>query len=101
MRTILRTITACLLCACLLGTGAVAETATLTGTGSGNSGEITVQVTLTDEAISDVQVLSHSETLGISDPAIEQIPAAIVAANSADVDIVSGATNTSRGSSRR
>ena len=48
-------------------------------------------------AISDVQVLSHSETLGISDPAIEQIPAAIVAANSADVDIVSGATNTSRG----
>lgn len=44
-----------------------------------------------------MQVLSHSETLGISDPAIEQIPAAIVAANSADVDIVSGATNTSRG----
>ena len=63
MRTILRTITACLLCACLLGTGAVAETATLTGTGSGNNGEITVQVTLTDGAISDVQVLSHSETL--------------------------------------
>lgn len=44
-----------------------------------------------------MQVLSHSETLGISDPAIKQIPAAIVAANSADVDIVSGATNTSRG----
>ena len=46
-------------------------------------------------AISDVQVLSHSETLGISDPAIEQIPAAIVEAQSTDVDGVAGATVTS------
>ena len=42
-----------------------------------------------------MQVLSHSETLGISDPAIEQIPAAIVEAQSTDVDGVAGATVTS------
>ena len=45
----------------------------------------------------EVKVLEHSETAGISDPAIEKIPAAIVEAQSADVDIVSGATFTSKG----
>ena len=41
------------------------------------------------------QVLSHNETSGISDSAFEQIPAAIIEAQSADVDVVAGATKTS------
>ena len=41
-------------------------------------------------------MVSHNETPGISDPAIEQLPAAIVEANSTDVDSVSGASVTSK-----
>ena len=55
------------------------------GTGKGMHSNIEVSVTVTDGKI------------GVSDPAIEQIPAAIVAANSADVDAVAGATLTSNG----
>ncbi|MDR0389898.1 MAG: FMN-binding protein, partial [Spirochaetaceae bacterium] len=46
--------------------------------------------------ISKVEVVSHHETVGIGDAAINSLPAAIVAANSADVDVVAGATLTSR-----
>lgn len=54
-----------------------------------------VAVTIEGGAIVKVEVIEHDETPGISDPAIEGIPLAIVAANSADVDVVSGATLTS------
>lgn len=50
-----------------------------------------------DGAITSVTVDSQDETPGVSDPAIEQIPAAIVAAGSTDVDAVAGATLTSNG----
>lgn len=78
---------------------AVAETAdgVYEGTGAGLNGTIKVSVTISGGKITDVTVLEHSETAGISDPAIAQIPAAIVEAQSADVDIVSGATYTSKG----
>ena len=78
---------------------AVAETAdgVYEGTGAGLNGAIKVSVTISGGKITDVTVLEHSETAGISDPAIAQIPAAIVEAQSADVDIVSGATYTSKG----
>lgn len=61
------------------------------------NGDITVDVTLTDGVITDVSVTSHSETAGISDPALTDLPKAIVAAGSVDVDAVSGATETSNG----
>lgn len=67
------------------------------GTGKGMHSNIEVSVTVTDGKIADVTVNNHGETAGVSDPAIEQIPAAIVAANSADVDAVAGATLTSNG----
>ena len=63
--------------------------------GNGNGGELTVKVTLDGDAIAAVEILSHNETAGIADAALEQVPAAIVEANSADVDGVSGATMTS------
>lgn len=65
------------------------------GVGNGNGGELTVKVTLDGDAIAAVEILSHNETAGIADAALEQVPAAIVEANSADVDGVSGATMTS------
>ena len=54
-----------------------------------------VEVTFSANAIDSVKVVEHSETAGISDGAIENIPAAIVENQSLAVDTVSGATITS------
>ena len=67
------------------------------GSAAGRNGEISVEVTVTDGAIANVTVLEHTETEELSDPAIADVPAAIVDANSTDVDVVSGATLTSKG----
>ncbi|MFA5576877.1 MAG: FMN-binding protein [Tissierellaceae bacterium] len=67
------------------------------GTGEGKNGEITVSVEVKDGKIASVDILSHDETDGISDPAREQVPASIVEKNSTEVDTVSGATLTSEG----
>ena len=58
-------------------------------------GEVKVKVTMDGDKIAKIEVLSHNETAGISDPAFASIPAAIIAANSTEVDAVSGATKTS------
>lgn len=63
-----------------------------TGTADGHNGPLEVQVTVEGGVITAVEVLSHEETEGISDPAIADVPAAIVASNSTAVEIVSGAT---------
>ncbi len=65
------------------------------GVGTGMGGEIKVKVTRKDGVITAVEILDHHETPSISDPAIAQIPQAIVAANSVEVDAVAGATVTS------
>ena len=44
------------------------------GSANGMGGAVKVAVTVEDGKISDVEVLEHKETAGISDPAIEQIP---------------------------
>ena len=69
----------------------------LTGTADGYIGPITVAVTMDGDKIASVEVLSNSETIEIAGGALEQIPKAIVEANSPDVDVVSGATYTSKG----
>lgn len=68
-----------------------------TGVGKGNNGDIAVDVTFSDNAITNVQVMSHQETAGVSDAAIETIPTEIVTYQSLAVDAVTGATNTSKG----
>ncbi len=67
------------------------------GESKGMNEMIKVEVTVKDSVISEVKVLSHSETAGISDPALKDIPERIVQTNSHDVDVVSGATKTSNG----
>ena len=54
-----------------------------------------VHVEVKDGMIVDIKVVSHDETPGISDPAISGVPAAIIAAQALEVDVVSGATMTS------
>lgn len=61
-------------------------------TAKGNNGPVKVAVTLKNEAIEKVEVLEHTETAGLSDNAIKNIPVAIVENQSISVDTVSGAT---------
>ncbi|MDR1831943.1 MAG: flavocytochrome c [Fusobacteriaceae bacterium] len=70
---------------------------TYKGVGQGNQGEITVEVTVTGGQISSVKTVSHNETAGVADPALDRIPAAIVQAQSLSVDTVAGASMTSKG----
>lgn len=81
----------------LTASGALAMTAgTYEGEGSGIGGAVKVAVTVSENEIEKVEVLEHSETAGICDPAIERLPAEIVRKQSLAVDTVAGATITSK-----
>ncbi len=74
---------------------APSDAVTVTGTAQGINGDVTVEVTLTKDTIYSVKVTEQQETEGIGDKAIAAVPDEIVAANSTQVDAVSGATVTS------
>lgn len=73
------------------------EDGTYTGTGEGFNGPIEVEVLVEGGEITEIAVLDHSETEGVSDPAFEEVPAAIIENNTIDVETVAGATYTSTG----
>lgn len=68
---------------------------TFTASARGFGGLVTVDVTLEEGAITAVTAVGDSETAGIGSRAIDELPAKIVEANSAEVDGISGATLTS------
>lgn len=70
---------------------------TYEASGQGNNGQIKLSVTFSASAITDIKVISHEETPGISDPAFARIPQAIKKSQSLAVDTVSGATHSSKG----
>ena len=68
------------------------------GKGQGKGGlPMVVRVTKDGDAIADVEILEHYETLGLVDKCLEQMPQRIIEAQSTDVDVVTGATMTSIG----
>ena len=80
----------------LFSAGAMAMTdGTYEAEANGIGGPVKVAVTVSETAIESVEIVSHSETAGISDPAIEKIPAAIVEGQTLAVDAVAGASVTS------
>ena len=50
------------------------------GSAEGMGGTLTVKVTMDGDKIAKVEIVSHSESEGISDPAIEAVPDEIVEA---------------------
>lgn len=70
---------------------------TYTAVGQGRNGEIAVTVEFSDTEILSVEIGEHAETAGISDTAIKEMPGRIIAAQSVDIDVVSGVTMTSQG----
>lgn len=67
---------------------------TFIGEAKGHNGAIKVEVTIDNEEIKDIQVLEQQES-DFTKNVFEQLPKAMIEANSADVDIVTGATVTS------
>ena len=89
-----------LVCALFVLTSAVslAEDGTFTGTADGFGGTITVEVTVKDGVITDLEVHGEKETPEIGGAALETLIAAILEEGSAeDVEAVTGATWTSKG----
>lgn len=68
---------------------------TYTETANGRNGDVTVAVTVSTDKIESVKIVKHSETPGIGTLAVDKLPSAIVAAQTAGVDGVTGATVTS------
>ena len=102
MKTMLSKLTSVLLCLAILLTMcsfAMAEAGTYTGVGDseiGGKGAIEVSVTVDENGVvTDIQVTKNGDTAGIADAAAEAMPGRIMAAQSANVDGVSGATLTS------
>lgn len=69
---------------------------TYTGEGTGKGGKIVVELTMKDSKISDIKVVEHGETPGYAD-ALDKISAEMIAKNTLEVDMVSGATLSSTG----
>lgn len=75
---------------------AIFKAGTYEALADGNNGPLKVEVTFSDSKIESVTVKEHTETAGLSDPAINDVPVKIVELQSLDVDVITGATVTSR-----
>ena len=62
----------------------------------GMNGAVKVSVVFDETSIKEITVLEHKETEGLSDPAINDIPADIIKYQSLGVDTITGATMTSK-----
>lgn len=69
---------------------------TVSQTAEGYAGSVNVDVTFSDGLISNVSITHDGETKDIGTKAIDELPAKIIEANSANVDTISGATVTSQ-----
>ena len=70
---------------------------TYEGVGKGNNGDIKVEVVVENGNITSVVMKEHGETEGIYEAAEKGVIDEIIKNQMAEVDTVSGATNTSKG----
>ncbi|AOT69560.1 4Fe-4S binding protein [Geosporobacter ferrireducens] len=78
------------------GMGNIAE-GIYQGTGVGFGGNIQVQVTVKENKIEKIDLIDHRETSGYYEEVYRSISRAIIETQSLNVDVISGATATSRG----
>ena len=88
-------LTAALIAALVGSRAAAAKDGVYKSTTVGRNGDVTVQVTIKNDKIADIQIADWSETHPIADLPSTQIPADIIKYQTTNVDIVSGATLTS------
>lgn len=70
---------------------------TYTGTAKGMNGDITANVTVSENSIESITFEEHQESIGISDPAFERLPEMILEHQSVALDAISGCTISSNG----
>ena len=80
-----------------LGACSKSEQRVVQGSGQGFGGEIKVEVTLEGDKIVKVTAIGENETQGIGSEALEKLPVAIQEKGSLEVDVIVGATLTSKG----
>lgn len=68
---------------------------TYTGEGQGFGGAVTVELTVSDSAVTDVKITGDAETPTVGGAALEELTNQVKNAQGADIDGVSGATITS------
>ncbi|MCI8401558.1 MAG: FMN-binding protein [Lachnospiraceae bacterium] len=73
------------------------EPGTYTGTAQGYAGPIHVTVEVDETGIVSVTAVGESETPGVGQAAIEKLSAKIAEENSTDIDVMAGATFSSKG----
>ena len=96
LKGLLGAITTLLLATTALADNEAAYTpGTYTDSFMGRNNDVVVEVTVSENKIEDIKVVSESETPGIGTPAIEMIPGLVVEYQSLAVDSVTGATLTS------
>lgn len=96
MKKVLVLVLAVVMCMVALGASAQSYTAgTYVGEAGGRNGVVKVQVEFSSDAIVSCEVIETSETAGISDAPIAELPAAFVEYQSLGMDVISGATLTS------
>lgn len=69
---------------------------TYVSTAAGYGGDFEVETIIKNDQVEDIVVKEHYETPSIGGVAIEQMIAMMKEENSADVDVISGATKTSQ-----
>lgn len=67
------------------------------GSSEGKNGEIKVKVTVKDGRVHNIEILSHSDTQNLFEIVYKKITSSVYEKQSAEVEIVSGATLTSNG----
>lgn len=94
---------ALLLSAGLLGTNLYAASSVefvpgkYIGEANGRNGPMKVEVTVNQNKITNIQVLSHRESAGLSDAPLTQLPKEIIERQTLKVDNIAGATFSSQG----
>lgn len=69
---------------------------TYIGEAEGYHSTLKVEVTVDENHILDIEVLEHEEAPIIADATISKLPLKVIKKNSTDVDVISGATYTSK-----
>lgn len=70
---------------------------TYIGEGEGKDSTIKIEVTLEDDKIKDIKMISQNDTAGYADKAFENIKKEILEKEDYNIDNVSGATKTTKG----
>lgn len=68
------------------------EAGTYQGSATGHSGPVTVEVTVTEEDITDIEVVESNESSGLGDVAFDKVSTRVLEGQTLDIDVASGAT---------